>query len=203
MEHSEYYRGSEGGLYRGYTREVREGVKRMESAWDCLKEHGEISKGKLTPQLIIAVGSTVDPRNNYYRDVSVFLNLPNYTPPNPIKVPSLIEQLISDLENFPFHPIERAAFVHSRIAGIQPFIDGNKRTARLIQNKILCDEKYPHATIPLAERDFYIGLLEESMCAYRDKDMKRMGPFLNYIATKVNVALDEVLANRERMNRKH
>lgn len=202
MEHPEYYKHSRGGFYHGYTHQVREGVKRMEIAWDCLKEKSLLDGGKLSSELVLAVGREVDVRNDGYRQDRVSLNLPQYTPPNPLKIPFLIEQMVKDLETIPFHPIERAAFVHSRIAAIQPFIDGNKRTARLIQNKILCDNNYPYATIPLAERDFYIGLLEESMCAYRDRELKKMGPFFNYVSAKVNVALDEALLQRDRLKRK-
>lgn len=193
IEHPEYYKGGGDLFHKGYTKDIRDGVKRIQNAWNYLESIEKPLKDSLNYIDILNIGRHVDPLNSYYRDVRVSLGFKNYVPPNPIKVPMMVEGLLKELKNEDFHVIERAAFVHSRIAAIQPFIDGNKRTARLIQNRLLCEGGYPFSTIPLGEREYYLDLLEESMCAYRDGDIKHMGPFFNYVAAKVNVALDELL----------
>lgn len=43
------------------------------------------------------------------------------------------------------NPLERAVFLHCNIARIQPFIDGNKRTSRMIESIVLMN----HDIIPV------------------------------------------------------
>ena len=38
------------------------------------------------------------------------------------------------------NPLERAVYLHCNIAKLQPFIDGNKRTARLAESVVLMNE---------------------------------------------------------------
>lgn len=196
MEHPEYRNLS---LRRGHTRIIRKGVKRLSRGFDYLKKNFPNLVESFEAEDLIKLGEIVDPNNNGFRTVRVSLNLPNYTPPNPIKVPELTDKLFGDVQADDLHPIERAALFHLGIAAIQPFLDGNKRIARLLQNKVLDEQELPPASIPLGERQFYIGLLERSMRAYREGDVIHQGPFLNYIAAKTNVALDIILENlRER-----
>ena len=170
----------------------------METAWNFLKKLKRKTEMSLGEKEILEVGLLVDPRNKDYRTRRVTLNFRDYTPPSPERVAHRIRDFLTELKDPNFHPIERAAYAHSRPAAIQPFMDGNKRTARLVQNRILCDNGYPYATIPLGEREYYLELLRQSMVAYKMKDMKRMAPFFNYVAAKVNVSLDEILASESK-----
>ena len=44
------------------------------------------------------------------------------------------------------NPLERAVFLHCNVARIQPFIDGNKRTSRMLES-VVNDECRPHPSL--------------------------------------------------------
>jgi Fic family protein len=92
-------------------------------------------------------------------------------------------------------PIEAAIYTHLHLAGIQPFIDGNKRTARLLQDRILFSYELPPAVIPAGEREVYIDLLEQALVGVRNNAVKPQRPFYDYIGGKVNSVLDEILGD--------
>lgn len=55
----------------------------------------------------------------------------------PLSVPLLIQQQLSTIlyEQAQIEsPLERAVFLHCNLARLQPFIDGNKRTARMVES---------------------------------------------------------------------
>ncbi len=184
-----------------WTEHAREGIPRLCEAWESINhEYPSDIISKLTPLGILNIGSLVDPYNDSFRHVRVSLGLKNYTPPSPLKVDYLINNFLDEIKSDKMHYIEKAAFAHTRIAAIQPFLDGNKRTARLIQNKILYENCLPPATIPVDERSQYLDYLEQSMAAYNDaeatntpSEIKKMGPFFYYISKKVNNVLDNII----------
>ncbi len=79
-------------------------------------------------------------------------------PPNPVKVPDLMERLFATLSETA-DPVERAAKLHHGIAAIHPFSDGNGRTARLAMNFVLLAAGYPPVSIsPQLRTDYYAAL---------------------------------------------
>jgi len=90
----------------------------------------------------IVVSGLIGPKNiGVFRKTPVFVVnvLANgkeqivYTPPAAIKVPSLIEELLSWLkQNKHIHPIIRAGLFHYQFETIHPFTDGNGRVGRLL-----------------------------------------------------------------------
>lgn len=60
------------------------------------------------------------------------------------------------------HPFELATMLHSKIAWIHPFEDGNGRTARAIMNYILLKKGYPMFYIPYERRGAYYAALEKA-----------------------------------------
>src|SRR3989344_1436751 len=78
-------------------------------------------------------------------------------------------------ENRKLHPLELAAFVHLKVASIQPFVDGNSRLARLLMNWILWKRKYPPIDIPVEDLEEYYDMLDSYQIEKKEK------PFINYI----------------------
>lgn len=80
-------------------------------------------------------------------------------PPNPMHIPVLMNRLLYLLSNESnLSPLEKAALAQGGIQHIQPFEDGNKRTGRLISEKILFENDFK---APLYDRrDNYITMLE-------------------------------------------
>jgi Fic family protein len=56
----------------------------------------------------------------------------NHRPAEPVLIPELVDELLAGLVADCHHPLQRAAEFHLKFESIQPFIDGNGRTGRLI-----------------------------------------------------------------------
>ena len=108
------------------------------------------NKGKITEKLILKLHNDVTkgtlnrPECEWeYRDSAVIIGNPltgevRYTPPNPIKVPELMENFVEWI-NHPndLNPILIAGIAHYELVRIHPFVDGNGRTARALATLIL------------------------------------------------------------------
>ena len=80
-----------------------------------------------------------------------------YTAPSASKVPILVEDLISwlnDKETDNINPIIIAGIIHQEIAAIHPFVDGNGRVARAIATLILYQRGYDFRRL-FALEDYY------------------------------------------------
>lgn len=84
-----------------------------------------------------------------YRKIQVLINESTHVPPEPNLVPKEMEDFFVwyEINKNKLHPVILAAEMHERIASIQPFIDGNGRTSRLIMNLILLQNGYVIANI--------------------------------------------------------
>jgi Fic family protein len=94
-----------------------------------------------------------------YRTGAVRIAGSSHVPPNPVKVPDLMEELFAELQTIT-DPVERAAKLHHGIARIHPFTDGNGRAARLAMNFVLLAAGYPPISIPTGLRQAYYNALE-------------------------------------------
>lgn len=79
---------------------------------------------------------------------------PAYIPPEYIEVESLLNELITYLNESTDHPIIKAAVVHYQLVTIHPFEDGNGRTARILSSYYLSLSGYGFKNV---------GSLEEYM----------------------------------------
>lgn len=133
-----------------------------------------------------------------FRTSNVTLNSSGYTVPSPHKVPQMVLELLRDVHaTYQEDPLEAAILAHLGIAAIQPFEDGNKRCARLLQDKILVDGKFVPALIQAGEAKYYLELFCKTLIPYRDRDVNGQREFFNYCASKVNTGLDQVLDDLE------
>jgi len=61
-----------------------------------------------------------------------------YTPPSPLEVPSLMQELVTWLrEDTGIHPVLVAGIAQFQLVHIHPFVDGNGRTSRLLSTLCL------------------------------------------------------------------
>ncbi len=102
--------------------------------------------------------------NGRYRTSGVRISGANFLPPNALKIPDLMEDLVNwaNLESLKLHPIIKATIFHHRFVWIHPFFDGNGRTARLLFNIILMKEGYPPAIILRNDRKKYYDALNKA-----------------------------------------
>lgn len=182
---------------------AREGIIRINNAWYFLSGISGREKGVvqgLIPWTVLETGRIVNGMENPgFRNTEARLGLEKYSAPDYLRIPQLVDFACQDLKQKEAkgkaHPVEIAATAHLFFAGIQPFHDGNKRVARLIQDRILADTGLPPAIIPSGEREAYIDVLEDALCGWREEEPKMQRAFFDYIGGKVNNALDEILGD--------
>jgi Fic family protein len=97
-----------------------------------------------------------------YRRLPVRIMGSVHTPPQPYKVPIMMEQLILDYKDMlQTHTIERVALFHLKFESIHPFIDGNGRCGRLLLNFDLIKNGYPNIDIKFTDRQEYYACFNE------------------------------------------
>ena len=117
-----------------------------------------------------------------YRTSAVRIAGATLLPPNPVKVPDLMERLFATLPDIP-DPVERAAKLHHGIAAIHPFSDGNGRAARLAMNFVLLAAGYPPVSISPRLRTDYYAALEAA-------DSGSFPTWQNFIITRLDEEFD-------------
>lgn len=131
-----------------------------------------------------------------FRKKDVTLSILGFTPCSWEKVPQKTNEALSNIkELYEKSPLECAITTHLELAAIQPFIDGNKRCARLVQDRILHDIGMPPAIITAGEGKFYHDLLVRTLPAYGDNNKEGQRQFYDYCASKINNGLDKILGD--------
>lgn len=123
-----------------------------------------------------------------YRRIPVRIMGAHHIPPDPVMVPQMMENLITDFVKKKLHPIESAALFHLMFEGIHPFVDGNGRTGRLILNLFLMQNGYPPINVKFADRKRYYNAFDSY---YRDNDMSEM---VDMVAEYVEECLSKYIA---------
>jgi Fic family protein len=135
----------------------------LAKAWERVKELAKAGTPFAERDLLdlhrIVLTNVEDSFAGSYRSSAVRIAGANLVPPNPVKVPELMERLFAELTEIA-DPVERAAKLHHGIAAIHPFSDGNGRAARLAMNFVLLAAGYPPVSIPPALRADYYAALE-------------------------------------------
>ena len=119
-----------------------------------------------------------------YRRTNVRILGSVHIPPNPIKIPALIQDFLIWYKNNRYKmPIpELAAWVHYHFVCIHPFIDGNGRTSRLLMNLVLIQNGYPPAVILNVDRKRYYRVLKQA-------DLDKPEEFLNFVGRSIERSL--------------
>lgn len=180
---------------------ARKGIQDVNNGWYYLASIGKSGKFidyfneeilKKLNKLVYADGEI--PRD--FRKKDVTLNILGYSPPSWEKIPYKINEAVKTVKDlYVKNPIQSAIAAHLNIASIQPFMDGNKRCARLIQDRILFDVGMPPAIITAGEGKFYHDLLVRTIPAYHNGNEEGQRQFYDYCASKINNGLDEILGD--------
>ncbi len=182
----------EGAECEEVQKRVKENIGRISNAWGMLLS----TRDFINDGIVLKVGAMIDPDSNYgfYRNSDVRLQGLKYSPPDQSKVRRLMNDHIYHLRNYPGEEVDKAVFAHLGIAGIQPLNDGNKRTGRLLQDRILYEAKLPPALIEVGERQAYLDLLDDALLDWSGQEKTgRQRVFYDYVGGKVNAALDQIL----------
>ncbi len=88
----------------------------------------------------------------------------NFIPPNALKVPQLIDDLMDFINTNPLllNDMLLATVLHHQFVWIHPFFDGNGRTVRLVMNLLLMRKGFPPAIILKNDRKKYYEALNQA-----------------------------------------
>ena len=120
-----------------------------------------------------------------YRNADVIIGGAKHKPPNALQVPQRMRDLIRWLtaQKKQTHIIELAALLHHKLVHINPFFDGNGRTARLSMNLLLMQAGFPLVIILKNDRKKYYDVLDKA-------DSGAYEPLVKFIAQSIERSLD-------------
>ena len=118
-----------------------------------------------------------------YREGNIRVLGALFKPAQPREIEEKMGVLVEELKKEKENSIERSAKAHYELVLIHPFVDGNGRTARLLNNILLMQEGYPPMIVLMNDRKKYYSCL-------RQADQGNIQPFINFIARNVERTLD-------------
>jgi len=133
-------------------------VKRLSGAMDYLGKNG------INLSTISALGFMIAPksnRNSGFRNELVAYG--SFYGEEPGKIIYKVKNLVDSLQDQSSHPVVRASNAHLTLIQIHPYMDGNGRTARLVQNQLLLERGYPPAIIHSDNKPEYLKIIGEAI----------------------------------------
>lgn len=101
---------------------------------------------RLIKEIHAIILHSIDKENaGVYRNVSVMISGSEHMPPAPYLIEEQMNRFIDQFKQMQVnkaHPVLIAAYLHSELVKIHPFIDGNGRTSRLLMNLYLLRSGY-------------------------------------------------------------
>lgn len=155
---------------------------------ELLKSKSEISEWNIKNLHQLVLKGIDNINAGKYRTENVLISGANHKPPDFIKIPELMENLIIDYKNWnKYHFITKAALLHGELVKIHPFLDGNGRTSRLIMNLDLMRNGYVPVIIKKEKRLEYYNSLDKGHTTGDYTD------FVKMVAEAENCMLDRYL----------
>jgi len=145
--------------------EAKNHLEALEYVYQTLKKRSDITVSHLLKLHQLVLRGIEEEFSGRYRPGQVRILGADFIPPNPLKVPDLMEDFvawINDKSRYDINIIEHVAGIHYRLVWIHPFIDGNGRVARLLMNLILIHAGYPPAIILKNDRKKYYNALNRA-----------------------------------------
>lgn len=155
--------------------------------------------GRITPEIYDGQIAT-------YRSTGTGIKGATVTPPYPQKlitteIPWFVKSLKQQLEDSKLiNKVESAIYAHLHFVRMHPFIDGNGRTSRILQDIILDYNQIPVPIIKSGERMVYYNILDRAIYDWKHNGGKEEGiltdgekMFYNFMAGKINISLDCLL----------
>jgi len=120
-----------------------------------------------------------------YRTGPVTIVGARHIPPNAVDIPAQMCEMLDWLkrEYRSLHLVELVSLLHHKLLHIHPFVEGNRRTARLLMNVILLRSGYPLAIILKNDRKKYYRVLQQA-------DQGKFTRLALFIAQAVERSLD-------------
>lgn len=174
-------------------------VKDLNAAFGFLESlaesAGQIREVDLRELHRLAVLNRPEAAPGSYRQIGVVIQGSDHKPPEPLAVPSLMEELAKWLnEQKEISPLLESALSHHRLTAIHPFVDGNGRVARLLGNLILIRRGYPIVNIRREDRPRYYEALSFA-------DLNLFSPLTELVLDRALEVFSEMKRVREETER--
>lgn len=144
-------------------RELYEAInhkKALELVFECISNNADFND-RLLKNINEIINKDIK-NTEGYRKVQVMIKGSEHIPPEPEKVPNLMNYFIYNYNNDNEELFTKIARYHIEFEKIHPFEDGNGRTGRLLINYELIKNNYAPAIISKEERAKYYELLRDS-----------------------------------------
>ncbi len=158
----------------------------FEFVQDLVKDRVSLSESIIKQIHFLVLADKKNDRG-VYRRVPVRIMGAKHEPVQPYLIQSKMEQLLENYRNSKEHIIPKLARFHIEFEGIQPFIDGNGRTGRLLVNLELMKAGYLPIDIKFTDRVAYYKAFDEYHVKNKLDAMEKL--FAGY----VNARLDSYL----------
>lgn len=158
-------------------REIYEAInhkKALEVVFDNLKSNGNFDE-RFIKKLNETINKDIKDTEGY-RKVQVFITGTEYIPPEPEKVPNLMNYFIYNYNHDEQDIFLKIATYHIEFEKIHPFEDGNGRTGRLLLNYDLIKNNITPVIITKDDRVKYFEYLN-------NQDILGLADFLRYLST--------------------
>ncbi|MBI4896635.1 MAG: Fic family protein [Candidatus Aenigmarchaeota archaeon] len=144
--------------------------KNLCNAWEHL------SRNSITLGTMAVLGKMIEPDKNIsnFRTTEVLIG--TVAPSPAAKVPYHVKGLVDYLDSTTDHPVLRATEAHIQTARIHPWVDGNGRGARLMQDFCLYQHGYPPGVISYDERKTYQENLRGALAARESRSSSITSP---------------------------
>ena len=85
----------------------------------------------------ISTGLDSNEESGFFRTREVWISGTDYAPPKDLQeIINKLGEILYEQDVYT-NPLEKTVFLHCNIARLQPFIDGNKRTSRMIESVVM------------------------------------------------------------------
>ena len=168
----------------------------LEAGWNYLIS-SDFDTSNIKPQDIVSVGRLVSKK--------VLKKHPNSFRLEAIQIGSRaylaqgIDQIVENmtyLGNQILDPIKKALYFHLEIVHIHPLIDGNGRTARSIEGRLLHDVKMPIPIIKSEDKSNYNRVIEEACLAADGRENgSKILRATSYLLMNISRTLDIIREN--------
>lgn len=139
-------------------REILNALRGDTFVYEAARDNTELSSG-LIRQVNQFILDGVHAQAGVFRLEDVTISGAAFIPPSQGDVPDLIRQICEAFPASEFtHPIIQSAWLHNQFTYVHPFLDGNGRTARLLQDFCLLRRNLYPVGIPTKRDDYYAAL---------------------------------------------
>jgi hypothetical protein len=150
-------------------------IKNFEEAW----KYGHCNyRGEFDLVILTDIAGRIEPMHQEHgqkyaklRSTKANLSWKNlyYIPPvDEVRVREHLERMTQALNSMDLHPVEEALFLYFHITRIQPFENGNKRTANTMMNLTLLYHGFPPLSILPSEKPIFESYLVNAINGFRN-----------------------------------